>query len=93
MPWGEETRDAGCHGEYYEKCIKYMIFGNVLRNKTYPVSVSSNVLSKRWLSFVTRRRSGRTAWLMESTGAGNDQVRFDLCFPCLPGNGNYNPDS
>ena len=28
-------------GEYYEKCIRYMIFGNVLRNKTYPVSVSS----------------------------------------------------
>ncbi len=71
-------------GEYYEKCIKYMIFGNVLRNKTYPVSVSSNVLSKRWLSFVMRRRSGRTAWLMEVRGPG--MIRFVLIFvfPCLP---------
>ena len=68
-------------GEYYEKCIKYMIFGNVLRNKTYPVSV---VLSKRWLSFVMRRRSGRTAWLMEVRGPGMTRFVLIFVFPCLP---------
>ena len=59
-------------GEYYEKCIKYMIFGNVLRNKTYPVS------------FVMRRRSGRTAWLMEVRGPGMTRFVLIFVFPCLP---------
>ena len=55
-------------GDYYSKCIKYMVFGNVLRNKTYPISVSSE------------RTFQALAIAHGSTGAGNDQVRFDLTF-------------
>ena len=43
-----------------------------------------NVLSKRWLSFVTRRRSGRTAWLMEVRGPGMTRFVLIFVFPCLP---------
>lgn len=67
-------------GEYYEKCIRYMIFGNVLRNKTYPVSVSSERTFQA-LTIVHYARQIDAAYIAHgSTGAGNDQVRFDLCF-------------
>ena len=62
-------------GEYYEKCIKYMIFG---------YRSAPNVLSKRWLSFVTRRRSGRTVWFMEVRGPGMTRFVLIFVFPCLP---------
>ena len=45
--------------EYYEKSLKYMVFGNVLRNGTYPISVSSNVSSRHWLSHVMPTKSVR----------------------------------
>jgi argininosuccinate synthase len=67
-------------GEYYEKCIKYMIFGNVLRNKTYPVSVSSERAFQALAIIRHAKAIGAEYVAHGSTGAGNDQVRFDLCF-------------
>ena len=67
-------------GDYYSKCIKYMVFGNVLRNKTYPISVSSERTFQA-LAIVNYAKSiGADAVAHGSTGAGNDQVRFDLTF-------------
>ena len=45
--------------EYYEKSLKYMIFGNVLRNGTYPISVSSERISRHWPSHAMRKRLAR----------------------------------
>lgn len=66
--------------EYYDKCIKYMVYGNVLRNKTYPISVSSERTFQA-LAIVNYAKSiGASAIAHGSTAAGNDQVRFDLTF-------------
>lgn len=66
--------------EYYEKCIRYMVFGNVLRNKTYPVSVSSERTFQALAIVKYAKEIGARYLAHGSTGAGNDQVRFDLCF-------------
>lgn len=66
--------------DYYEKCIRYMVFGNVLRNKTYPVSVSSERTFQALAIVNYARETGAQYIAHGSTGAGNDQVRFDLCF-------------
>ena len=70
-------------GEYYEKCIRYMIFGNVLRNKTYPISVSSERAFQAMAVIRHAQKIGAGYVAHGSTGAGNDQVRFDLCFSVL----------
>lgn len=67
-------------GDYYEKCIRYMVFGNVLRNKTYPVSVSSERTFQALAIVHYARQIGAAYIAHGSTGAGNDQIRFDLCF-------------
>ena len=69
--------------DYYEQCIRYLIFGNVLRNNTYPLSVSAERMFQAMeiASFATRQ--GADAIAHGSTGAGNDQVRFDLAFQVL----------
>ncbi|MDR1407076.1 MAG: argininosuccinate synthase [Tannerella sp.] len=69
--------------EYYEKSIKYMIFGNVLRNGTYPVSVSSERIFQALAIIRYAKEIGADAVAHGSTGAGNDQVRFDLTFDVL----------
>lgn len=66
--------------DYYDKCIRYMIFGNVLRNKTYPVSVSSERTFQALAIVNYAKEIGAQYIAHGSTGAGNDQVRFDLCF-------------
>lgn len=67
-------------GDYYKKCIRYMVYGNVLRNKTYPVSVSSERTFQA-LAIVEYAKEVDAKYIAHgSTGAGNDQVRFDLCF-------------
>lgn len=66
--------------DYYEKCIRYMVFGNVLRNKTYPVSVSSERTFQALAIVEYAKEIGAQYIAHGSTGAGNDQVRFDLCF-------------
>ncbi|MDR0427157.1 MAG: argininosuccinate synthase [Dysgonamonadaceae bacterium] len=72
--------------EYYEKSIKYMIFGNVLRNGTYPISVSSERIFQAIAIINYAKEIGADAVAHGSTGAGNDQVRFDLTFDVLAPN-------
>lgn len=69
--------------EYYEKSIKYMIFGNVLRNGTYPISVSSERIFQAIAIINYAKEIEADAVAHGSTGAGNDQVRFDLTFDVL----------
>ncbi|MDR3268464.1 MAG: argininosuccinate synthase [Tannerella sp.] len=69
--------------EYYEKSIKYMVFGNVLRNGTYPISVSSERIFQALAIIRYAQEIGADAVAHGSTGAGNDQVRFDLTFDVL----------
>ena len=66
--------------EYYEKSLKYMIWGNVLRNGTYPISVSSERIFQGMAIARYAREIGADAIAHGSTGAGNDQVRFDMTF-------------
>ncbi len=66
--------------EYYEKSLKYMVFGNVLRNGTYPISVSSERIFQALAIARYANEIGAYAIAHGSTGAGNDQVRFDMTF-------------
>jgi len=69
--------------EYYNKSIKYMVFGNVLRNGTYPISVSSERIFQAIAIINYAKEIGADYVAHGSTGAGNDQVRFDLTFDVL----------
>lgn len=66
--------------EYYAKSLKYMIYGNVLRNGTYPISVSSERIFQGIAIARYANEIGADAIAHGSTGAGNDQVRFDMTF-------------
>ncbi|MCF0181403.1 MAG: argininosuccinate synthase [Muribaculaceae bacterium] len=66
--------------EYYEKSLKYMIFGNVMRNNCYPISVSSERIFQAIAIARYAREIGADAIAHGSTGAGNDQIRFDMTF-------------
>ena len=68
---------------YYDKCIKYLIFGNVLKNNTYPLSVSSERVFQATAIANYAKEIGAKAIAHGSTGAGNDQVRFDSIFQIL----------
>ena len=64
--------------EYYEKSLKYMIFGNVMRNNCYPISVSSERIFQAIAIARYANEIGADAIAHGSTGAGNDQIRFDM---------------
>ena len=66
--------------DFYQKVIKYLIFGNVLKNDTYPLSVSSERVFQAVAIADYAKKIGADAIAHGSTGAGNDQVRFDLVF-------------
>ncbi len=66
--------------EYYEKSLKYMIFGNVMRNNCYPISVSSERIFQAIAIARYAKEIGADAIAHGSTGAGNDQIRFDMTF-------------
>jgi argininosuccinate synthase len=65
---------------YYESCIKYLVFGNVLKNATYPLSVSAERVSQATAIAKYVNKIGADYVAHGSTGAGNDQVRFDMIF-------------
>ncbi|HEV2353832.1 MAG TPA: argininosuccinate synthase domain-containing protein [Puia sp.] len=69
--------------EYYDSCIKYLVFGNILKNATYPLSVSAERMVQAIAVAKHVRKTGATAVAHGSTGAGNDQVRFDMVFQSL----------
>lgn len=68
---------------YYQNCIKYLIFGNVLKNNTYPLSVSSERVFQATAIAKYAKEIGAKFIAHGSTGAGNDQVRFDSIFQIL----------
>jgi argininosuccinate synthase len=72
--------------DYYDECIKFLIFGNVLRNNTYPLSVSAERMFQALAVIRFSNKIGAQAIAHGSTGAGNDQVRFDLIFNVLGDN-------
>ncbi len=65
---------------YYDRIIKYLVFGNTLKNNTYPLSVSAERLVQALHIAEHVKALGATAVAHGSTGAGNDQVRFDMVF-------------
>ncbi|MEC8637017.1 MAG: argininosuccinate synthase domain-containing protein [Bacteroidota bacterium] len=68
---------------FYEKVVKYLLFGNVLKNNTYPLSVSSERIVQAMEIVAYANKISADAIAHGSTGAGNDQVRFDLIFQVM----------
>lgn len=68
---------------YYESCIRYLIFGNVLKNGTYPLSVSAERVIQAVLLAEEAKKKNISVIAHGSTGAGNDQVRFDMLLEIL----------
>jgi argininosuccinate synthase len=66
--------------EYYDKSLKFMVYGNVLRNNCYPISVSSERIFQALAIARYAKEIGASAIAHGSTGAGNDQIRFDMTF-------------
>jgi argininosuccinate synthase len=88
---GQRARDLGVSSfscaevirEYYDSCIRYLVYGNVLKNATYPLSVSAERMVQA-VSVAKRVKELGAAYVAHgSTGAGNDQVRFDMVFQNL----------
>ncbi len=87
----QKAKDLGVHSytcidsikEYYETCVKYLLFGNVLKNNTYPLSVSAerSIQAKKIAEYAVKIEAD--AICHGSTGAGNDQVRFDVTFQII----------
>jgi argininosuccinate synthase len=68
---------------YYDKVIRFLIYGNVLKNATYPLSVSAERMSQALAAANYAREIKADAVAHGSTGAGNDQVRFDMVIQIL----------
>ncbi|PQJ78442.1 argininosuccinate synthase [Polaribacter porphyrae] len=71
---------------FYQKVIKYLVFGNVLKNNTYPLSVSAERIIQAIEIIEYAKKIGASYIAHGSTGAGNDQVRFDMIFQTLAPN-------
>jgi len=69
--------------DFYEHIVKYLIFGNVLKNNTYPLSVSAERIFQAKALAEYARAIGASYIAHGSTGAGNDQIRFDLIFQLM----------
>src|SRR5213079_2515060 len=68
---------------YYDSIVKYLVFGNILKNNTYPLSVSAERLSQAFHIAEHVKKLSADGVAHGSTGAGNDQVRFDMVFHIL----------
>ena len=69
--------------DYYNKGIRFMVYSNILRNNTYPISVSSERIFQALAVIEYAKKIGAQYVAHGSTGAGNDQIRFDLAFEVL----------
>ncbi len=69
--------------KYYKDCIRYMIYGNVLKNNTYPLSVSAERMFQSLAIAQYAKKINAEYILHGSTGAGNDQIRFDVAFAVI----------
>jgi argininosuccinate synthase len=65
---------------FYKSVVRYLIYGNILKNNTYPLSVSAERIAQAIAISSYAKKIGATAVAHGSTGAGNDQVRFDMVF-------------
>jgi argininosuccinate synthase len=79
----KDFRCVDARNDYYRDVIKYLIFGNVLKNNTYPLSVSAERIVQAIATAKYANEVGAEAVAHGSTGAGNDQVRFDMVFQIL----------
>lgn len=79
----KDYRCVDAQEDYYNSCVKYLIFGNVLKNNTYPLSVSAErtIQAQEIAKYAIEVQADAIAH--GSTGAGNDQVRFDLIFQVM----------
>jgi argininosuccinate synthase len=68
---------------YYDKVVRYLLYGNVLKNQSYPLSVSAERIAQAVALAAFAREKEADAVAHGSTGAGNDQVRFDMVFQTL----------
>ena len=68
---------------FYQKIVKYLVFGNVLKNNSYPLSVSAERIVQAVEIIEYAKKTDAKFIAHGSTGAGNDQVRFDLIFQVL----------
>lgn len=75
------TIDA--RSELFDRYLRYLIYGNVLRGNLYPLSVSAERVAQAAKVVAVAKQVGATALAHGSTGAGNDQVRFDVVFRAL----------
>ena len=71
------------HDRFYNECIKFLIYGNILKNNTYPLSVSAERIFQAVAIAEYSKSIGAKAIAHGSTGAGNDQVRFDMAFAII----------
>lgn len=69
--------------QYYDKCLRFLLYGNILRNNTYPLSVSSERAFQALAILNYCQKIDAKYVAHGSTGAGNDQIRFDLMFQSL----------
>ena len=74
---------ADVTSDYYENCIRYLVFGNVLKNAVYPLSVSAERMVQAIAVAQAAKEMGADYVAHGSTGAGNDQVRFDMVFQSI----------
>lgn len=73
----DETR------RYYDRILRYLLYGNVLKNGTYPLSVSAERIAQATALAEYASKTGARCVVHGSTGAGNDQVRFDMILQVL----------
>ena len=69
--------------EYYQKCIRFLVYGNILKNHTYPLSVSAERVFQAMAIAETVLEIKADYIAHGSTGAGNDQIRFDMIFAIM----------
>jgi argininosuccinate synthase len=78
-----QHHEIDARDEVYRRFVRFLIQGNVLRGAVYPLSVAAERTQQAIAVIEAARRIGATAVAHGSTGAGNDQVRFDIAFRVL----------
>jgi len=79
----ESHENINVSEQYYQQCIRFMVYGNMMRNRNYPMSVSSERTFQAMAVAEYASREGIEILAHGSTGAGNDQVRFEMIFQVL----------
>lgn len=72
--------------KFYKECLRYLIYGNILKNNTYPLSVSAERMFQSIAIAEYAKKVSAEYIIHGSTGAGNDQIRFDLAFAVISPN-------